>query len=118
MPENVRYFKLSEDVGVEPPYLTDEKTGEPVENPRAGELQPLIEVKTTIGKPIMAGNEVIDIAQDVTLPDPRFGVIADADERVLKIHDPVVAAAFADHPYYREVEPLKSKSKKSSAEKE
>lgn len=121
MPENVRYFKLSEDVGIEPDYLTDPKTGEPVENPRAGELGPLIEVKITVPTPAMAGDEPIVVPQDITLPDPRYGVIADAEARVLKIHDPIVAEQFATHDLYREVEPLKSdqpRKPKAPADKE
>lgn len=121
MPENVRYFKLNEDIGIEPDVLVDPKTGEPVANPKAGELGPLVEFKVTVAVPeitkINGVDELIPVAREIRLPDPRYAVVEDAAERVLKAHDPIVANTLAEHPHWREVEPNPKKAAKS-AEKE
>lgn len=107
-----RYFKLHESVGVEPPYVTDPKTGEPVANPKAGELQPLAAQKLTVAVPTIVktggSTEPIMVAREVELPDPKLGTIADPAERVWAITDPTVANAFSQLDIYREVDPVKS----------
>lgn len=109
MSDTVRYFKLAEDIGLEPAVMPDPKNpGEFIPHPRAGEPGPLVAFKITIAKPAMAGKEVIDVAQELDLPDPRYAVIADKDERVFKVHDPIVANAFAEHSAWREQEPPKA----------
>lgn len=122
MPETIRYFKLAEFVGREPAVIPDPKNpGEFKAHPRAGEPGPLVQFKVTVATPVMADGELLDVAREIDLPDPRFAVIEDEAERVFKVIDPTVALAFDAHDLWREVEPPKTNSRrdsKSPADKE
>lgn len=99
-----RYFELNEDVGVEPDFLTDPETGEPVENPRAGELQPINDVGVAAAVPRMIGGE---LTQDVV----RISVQDDGKElekvsdRVVVARHPAVAQGLVESGQYHEVDP-------------
>lgn len=105
-----RYFKLRDDIGVEPDFVTDTKTGEPVENPKAGELSPLRSENITLAVPTMVDDQVVSVVETVTL-EPIPGT------RILKIDDPLIANAVAELGKYDEVEPP-SKSDLSAARHE
>lgn len=53
-----RFLKLPDSVGVAPKYLI--KDGEQVENPRAGELEPLSSIGVPIAIPVMSGKDVVE----------------------------------------------------------
>lgn len=53
-----RFLKLPDSVGVAPKYVI--KDGEEVENPRAGELEPLSSIGVPIAIPVMSGKEVVE----------------------------------------------------------
>lgn len=93
-----RYFELLDHIGVEPDYITDPKTGEPVANKAAGELQPLQHETVNVSVPTMVGNELIPVAQGVT-------VNAIPGTRILKIEDPLIANVIGDLGKYREIDP-------------
>lgn len=119
MPE-IRYFKLAEEVGPEPAEMPDPKhLGEHIPHPNAGEPGPLHEFKVTVPVPdIRADGELVLVAREIRLPDPRYAVIEDAAERVFKVHDPVVAEAFQLHDSWREVDPAPKPKVKPAAEQE
>lgn len=94
---NARYFRLRDDIGIEPPYLIDPATGDPVANPRAGELQPLQHETLSLGIPTMVDDELVNIAQPVTIP-------AIPGTRILKIDDPLVANGVAALGKYDEID--------------
>ena len=52
------FLKLPDTVGVAPKYIV--KGGEEVENPRAGELEPLSSIGVPIAIPVMNGKEVVE----------------------------------------------------------
>ena len=95
MPDS-RYFELNDDVGLAPQYLTG-KDGQPVENPAAGSPEPLVEETLIIGVPAMAGNDIVNVAQEVKLK-PIAGT------RILKIDDALVANVLATSPKYHEID--------------
>ena len=53
-----RFLKLPDTIGVAPKYVI--KDGEEVENPRAGELEPLSSIGVPISIPVMSGKDVIE----------------------------------------------------------
>ena len=53
-----RFLKLPDTIGVAPKYIV--KDGEEVENPRAGELEPLSSIGVPISIPVMSGKDVIE----------------------------------------------------------
>ena len=53
-----RFLKLPDSVGVSPKYVV--KDGEEVENPRAGELEPLSSIGVPIAIPVMSGKDVVE----------------------------------------------------------
>lgn len=87
-----RYFELNDNVGVEPDYITDPKTGEPVANKAAGELQPAQGWGMNIGveRPTQVGGkiEMVAYGYSVTI-EPIPGT------RIYKIDDAEVAMAVA-----------------------
>lgn len=108
MPETIRYFRLADHIGVEPSYTTDPETGEPVENPKKGELQPLVVQKLTLGVPVMRGDEVITDVQAVEIQP------YDAEKRILAVKDPLVANAVAGLGTYEEIDPPKGGRRQAS----
>ena len=52
------FLKLPDSVGVAPKYIL--KDGEEVENPHAGELEPLNSIGVPISIPVMNGKEVVE----------------------------------------------------------
>ena len=105
MPE-ARYFELLPHVGVEPAKLVNDQ-GEPVDNPKAGELQPMQRSTLNLAIPTKVANgpdgtQVLLTSQAVTI-DPIPGT------RITKVDDPLVANALTDHPLFREIDPPKQK---------
>lgn len=108
MPETARWFELLDDVGVEPAQLADPETGEPVDNPKAGELQPMKVTGLTIAIPtkvvnIGAEGPGILLQQQSVLIEPIPGT------RMTKVTDPLIANALATHGCFREIDPPKQK---------
>lgn len=95
---DTRYFELLDHIGLEPDYITDPKTGDPVPNKAAGELQPLKHETVNVATPTMVGKEILPVARTVT-------VEAIPGTRILKIDDPFVANVIADLGKYREIDP-------------
>lgn len=89
-----RYFELNDNIGVEPAYITDPKTGQPVENKAAGELQPAQRWGLTIGTtvPVLHGTDIVE-TRDVS----RVEIEPIPGTRIFKVDDPQVAMALAGH---------------------
>lgn len=97
-----RYFRLFDHIGVEPPYVTDPKTGQPVENEKAGELQPLREFGLAIQIPTMVGGEIVPVNETLTVyPD------GDPLDRTIATDEPLVANVLQAHDLFYEVDPPK-----------
>lgn len=104
---NARYFELLPHVGIEPPKLVNDQ-GEPVDNPKAGELQPLQPSTLTLGVPTKVkttapGEPDVLIAQQTVTITPIPGT------RITKVDDMLVANALAEHPCFTEIDAPKQK---------
>jgi hypothetical protein len=60
------FLELNEDVGLVPSHLEDPKLG-PVENPKAGEHAPFLQMGIQIPVPTMVNGEVVDQPKSVAI---------------------------------------------------
>ena len=67
-----RFLKLPDTVGVAPKYIV--KDGEEVENPRAGELEPLSSIGVPIPIAVMSGKDVVQQVSTIHIkPAEKLG---------------------------------------------
>lgn len=82
---DARYFELLDHIGVEPAKLIDPQTGDPVDNPMAGELQPAQAWGFFYAQPTVDDDgQVVAAAQRAELT-PIPGT------RIFKVDDPLIA---------------------------
>ncbi len=115
-----RFFALANPT-YEPAYVTDPASGEPVENPRAGEPRPFNHWLVTIATPTMVDGDVVDVAEPIVVacdltPDAALqahqanGVSIHAVEThengtVVQVDDARLQNVFAASDAWTEVEP-------------
>lgn len=141
MAQNKRYFRLHESVGVEPDVLVDgyDGNGQPVEveNPKAGELGPLVAEGLAILAPAIAEDGVtpiLDIRSVEVTPDGAYVIedrggtrarvgladtndkVHDAATRVLALSTPRIIDAVLQTGKYEEISAPKSAQKRSAKE--
>jgi hypothetical protein len=100
-----RYFKLKDHIGVEPDLI--EEDGQPVENPKAGELQPLVEVGLKVEVPTIVQGKVASATDSVTLK-PIPGT------RILKVNKAAHANGLLQSGNWDEVDPPDEKALKDA----
>lgn len=125
MSEKSRCFRL-----INPPpehtHITDPATGEPVENPRAGEPQPFLGVGRSYAVPTMVGGELIPVAQTAyvgvpgflkahrqALPSQLLPVDVSEDGQVITATG-VAAQLLAEHDLFEECDPPKRVTAKAA----
>lgn len=109
-----RFFELDDHIGIEPDYTTG-PDGEPVENPKAGELQPAGNWGLVIGtETVVLVEDEFEKVQDVYRVDlhPIPGT------RIYETDNPEVAMALAQHAgVCHEVDPPAKAQPKQAAKK-
>jgi hypothetical protein len=95
-----RYFELKDTVGIEPSHVQADD-GTISENPKAGELQPIVEVGIVVAVPEMIDGELVSSLG-------RKTVKALPDSRIVPAEHPAIADALLSSGQYVEVDPPQS----------
>lgn len=116
MPTNERYFRLPEHIGIEPTHKQGPEG--PVENPKAGELQPFKEFRTVVAIPSIEDGEIVNVTEKLVVtvgpPEDAEQLLQEGatvvqvepvgDERTFAIRDAKVAAILEASGTFEEVD--------------